>query len=181
MKDAMRVAAGSAALAILLVVTLAGGPAHSEVHENGYLQGVQADPEKSQWHRDPIVGVWNVAVVVTACDSGAPLVTFDAMSVFGADGTFHDTNANNPTIMVRSDAFGRWKHVRGNRYKFAFKVFNFDMGGMYLGYQVIRHNLVLAKDGKSYKSKGTSEFLNPDGSERPPVKVCSETTATRFR
>jgi hypothetical protein len=39
----------------------------------------------------------------------------------------------------------------------------------------------LAKNGNSYRSKGTSEFFNPDGSVRPPVLGCSESTATRFR
>lgn len=75
---------------------------------------------------------------------------------------------------------GSWRY-RTPGYKFGFKVFNFDVAGMYLGYQIVRHDLVLARSGKSYKSKGTSEFFNPDGTTRPPVLGCSETTATRFK
>jgi len=182
MNRVMQVLAGSSALAILMVVTLGVLPANSAVQESSQLQHVKGGSEKSWWFKDPIEGVWNARVVITNCDSGDPIgLPFDAMGIFGAHGAFHDTNSNNPTLMVRSDAFGYWKHVRGNKYRFAFKVFNFDVAGMYLGYQIVRHDVVLAKNGKSYKSEGTSEFFNPDGSVRPPVLGCSESTATRFR
>ena len=146
------------------------------------MQHANAGWETSRRSRDRIQGVWNVSVVRTDCGSGnvvAPL--FDAMAVFAADGIFHDTNANNPTLMVRSDAFGQWEHVRGNKYRFAFRVFNFDVAGMYLGYQVVRHDVVLAKNGESYTSGGTAEFFNPDGTPRQPVLICSGSTATRFK
>lgn len=182
MKRSMQVLAGSSAFVLLMVMMLTGGPAHSGSQESSQLQEARGGLGGSWWFRDPLEGVWNATVVITDCNSGEPLgLTFDAMGVFSAGGTFHDTNANNPVLMVRSDAFGHWKHVRGNKYRFAFKVFNFDVAGMYLGYQIIRHDLVLARNGKSYKSEGTAEFFNPDGSPRPPVRGCSETTATRFR
>ncbi|HEX6260738.1 MAG TPA: hypothetical protein VFZ51_08785 [Woeseiaceae bacterium] len=186
MNRARQILAGSLAfaisLAILISMALAVPPAIGETQESGQLQQVGGGSEKSWWFKDPLEGIWNARVVITNCDSGDPTgLAFDAMGIFGGDGSFHDTNSNNPTLMVRSDAFGYWKHVRGNKYRFAFKVFNFDVAGMYLGYQVVRHDLVLARNGKSYKSKGTSEFFNPDGTERPPVRVCSETTATRFK
>jgi hypothetical protein len=102
------------------------------------------------------------------------------MAMFNANGTFHDTNSNSPTLQVRSDAFGYWKHVRGEKYRFAFKAFHFDLAGMYIGYNIVRHDVVLAGNGKSYTSKGTVEFFAPDGTTRPPVLGCSEATATRF-
>jgi hypothetical protein len=171
MKKAMLGLAGSTLSAMLVAMALAAPPAHADM---------QGKPEKSPSQR--IAGVWDAKVVITDCSSGNPIgLPFDALGVFERDGTFHDTNANNPTMMVRSDALGYWKHVRGNKYRFAFKIFNFDVSGAYLGYQIVRHDLVLARNGKSYTSEGGAEFYNPDGTPRPPVRGCSETTATRFK
>ncbi len=184
MKKSMQVLAASSALTILfaMIVTLTGMPAHSEVQESGQLRQATGSSEKFWRFKDSLVGVWDAKVVITDCSSGNPLgLRFDSLGIFSGDGTFHDTNANNPVVTVRSGAFGHWNHVRGNKYRFAFKTFNFDMAGTYIGYQIVRHELVLARNGKSYESKGTSEFFNPDGSPRPPVKGCSETTATPFK
>lgn len=177
MKRVMQSRAGTSAFAVLVAMAMAltGLPAHADGQANGAAA-------KSGGQKARIGGVWDAKVWVTDCSSGNPVLPpFDALGVFEADGSFHDTNSNNPTLMVRSDAFGYWKHVRGNKFRFAFKLFNFDVAGNYLGYQVVRHDLVLAKDGKSYTSKGGAEFYNPDGTPRVPVTVCSETTATRFK
>jgi len=177
MSKVIRALAGPSILAMLSVLTLAGTSTPGEAQESGQLQPANASASSQR-----IQGVWNVKVSLTDCASGNAFgAPFDAMAVFDGDGAFHDTNANNPTVMVRSDAFGYWKHVRGNRYRFAFRVFNFDMAGMYLGYQVVRHKVFLAADGRTYRSEGTADFFNPDGTPRPPVRGCSASTATRFK
>lgn len=180
MNRAIQVLAGISAFAILVVVMLAS-PARGEGQASSQLQTAKESSAKLWWLRgDPIEGVWSSRVVITDCGSGNPLgLAFDAMSVFGGDGTFHDTNAN--TLTPRSNAFGYWQRVEGNKYRFAFRVFHFDLAGTYLGYQVVRHDVVLARNGESYRSEGTAEFFNPDGTPRPPVLGCSESTATRFQ
>jgi len=181
MNRAMQTLAGSSVLAVLVAVIMAVPPANGATEDGVHY--AKASWDKSWWSSDPIEGVWNVRVVITDCASGNPLgpPPFDAMAMFGANGTFHDTNSNSPMLQVRSDAFGYWKHVRGNKYRFAFKAFHFDLAGMYVGYNIVRHNVVLAGNGKRYTSKGTVEFFNPDGTARPPVLGCSEATATRFK
>lgn len=175
--------AASAVFAILIAVMMAVPPANGAAQDGVQVERAKADWDMLLWSRDRIEGVWNVRVVITDCASGNPLglPPFDAMAMFGANGTFHDTNSNSPMLQVRSDAFGYWKHVSGNKYRFAFKAFHFDLAGMYIGYNIVRHDVVLAGNGKSYRSKGTVEFLNPDGTARPPVIGCSEATATRFK
>lgn len=171
MKQARRVLAASTLSSMLIAMALAALPAHADT------QGKSANSPSQR-----ISGVWDAKVVITDCSSGNPIgLPFDALGVFERDGTFHDTNANNPTLMMRSDTFGYWKHVKGNKYRFAFKLFNFDVAGTYLGYQIVRHDVVLAGNGKSYRSEGGAEFHNPDGTPRPPVRGCSKSTATRFR
>ena len=183
MNRAMQTFAGSSVVAILVAVMLAVPSANGAGQGGVQLQHAKAGWEKSWWSSDPIEGVWNVRVVITDCASGNPIgpPPFDAMAMFNANGTFQDTNSNSPMLQVRSDAFGYWKHIRGKKYRFAFKAFHFDLAGMYIGYNIVRHDVVLSGNGKSYTSKGTVEFFAPDGTARPPVRGCSEATATRFK
>jgi hypothetical protein len=131
----------------------------------------------------PLAGLWNARVTLTNCATGEPLpfpgATFDALAVFERDGTMHDTNANSP--LVRSSAFGTWRQVSGRVYKFAFKHFRFDSAGATpIGSNIVRHRIVLAKNGRSYTSKGTAEFYDVSGIRMLP-DGCSESTATRFK
>lgn len=139
-----------------------------------------ASGESAQASR--MAGLWLVRVTLTNCATGAPLpfpgATFDAMSLFEADGTFHDTNANSP--LLRSQTFGIWEHVEGRHYRFAFRAFQFDSTGtLWTGSQVIRHSVVLSADGMSYTSSGTAEFYDIHGVPMMP-NGCSASTAQRF-
>jgi len=129
-----------------------------------------------------IQGVWNVTVTLTNCLTGVPLpfpgATFDAMSIFEADGTLHDTNANSP--VTRSAAFGQWERTGPLQYRFAFRFFRFDNGGLLTGSQIVRHDVTMSPDGESYVSNGTAEFYDTAGNPTMP-DGCSESVATRFR
>jgi hypothetical protein len=138
----------------------------------------QAAATGHAWFPDPIVGVWNVSVDITNCATGATIASGEAMALFAADGTRHETNATNPAL--RSPAFGTWRRLgkKNNKYQFAFRFFRFDTAGVNLGSQVIRHDLVLSADGTSYFSEGTAEIFDPFGNLI--VIGCSTATATRF-
>jgi hypothetical protein len=135
---------------------------------------------------DRIEGTWDVTVNITLCDSaGLPTDTpvpgispMSALAMFAANGTFHDTNAANPA--TRSVGLGTWRRTGNRTYEFAFKFFRFNPAIGVIGPQIVRHTVVLARDGRSYTSRGTAEFF--DAANNPaPVKGCSTSTATRFR
>lgn len=123
-----------------------------------------------------IEGTWNVRVRITVCATGATITSFDAMGMFGAKGTFHDTNATNPAL--RSQAFGYWEQGSGDQFYFAFRVFRFDPAGNNIGSQIVRHNVVLSPTGNTYTSGGTAEFYDAVGNLT--MTGCSTSTATRF-
>jgi len=130
-----------------------------------------------------LAGLWNVRVTLTNCATGEPLpfpgATLDALALFERDGTMHDTNATSPP--ARSSGFGVWRRVSDRAYKFAFKFFTFDStGATPTGSTVVRHRLVLAKNGNVYSSKGTAEFYDVSGIRQLP-DGCSTSTATRFK
>lgn len=168
-------AAAPALLALLGLVMLVSSPSHGgDTSRARQLHDADEYPEL-WWLPDRIQGVWNVRVNITVCATGATVASFDAMSLFGADGSFLDTNAHNPA--TRSEAFGSWSHVRGRTYRFAFRNFRFDPSGTPLGSQVIRHEVVLAKNGRHYESAGTAEFYDVAGNLTGTG--CSTSTASR--
>ena len=79
------------------------------------------------WFPDPIVSVWNVSVDITNCATGATIASREAMALFAAYGTRHETNATNPAL--RCPTFGNWRHLENNEYQFAFRFFRFDAAG----------------------------------------------------
>jgi hypothetical protein len=106
----------------------------------------------NQPHEQRIKGIWNVRVNITNCladNVPGPIVftSFNAINVFAADGTFLDANSVNPA--TQSTHLGHWRHVRGNRYEFAEKFFLFDAGGLSIGWRIVRHEVVLARDADS--------------------------------
>ena len=136
-----------------------------------------AGASDNPWFSDRIEGTWNVSVDITICASGATITSFDAMAMFAANGSFHDTNATNPAL--RSPGFGYWRHLRRNQYEFAFRFFLFDETGVNIGSQVVRHDAVLSADRTTYSSEGTAELYDPFGNLL--VSGCSNSTATRFQ
>lgn len=140
------------------------------------------DPDAKNYAEDPlfygpkIAGVWKTQVRITNCN-GITLFGFESMGLFGADGTFLDTNVTDPKL--RSSAFGYWDHVQGNQYKFVSRWFRFAEDGTYLGSSVVRHVVVLSLDGLSYESAGSGTMYYPDGTVQSIG--CSEASAQRFK
>jgi hypothetical protein len=125
---------------------------------------------------DRIEGLWTAHVNITVCATGMVITSFDAMALFAANGTFHDTNSVNPAL--RSASFGRWQHLGGNEYEFVFRFFRFDLQGFNEGWSVVRHKVELSADGQAYSSEGTAEFYNVSGGLI--MTGCSDSEATRF-
>ena len=134
------------------------------------------------WSSDRIEGVWLAKVRLTNCATGAtlpfPAATFDAMGVFASNGVFLNTDQNNPA--TKSSNFGNWERTGRHTYRFAFRLFRFDATGLLIGSQIVRHNVVLSHDGRSYTSSGGAEFYDVNGIRMLP-DGCSRTTATRFK
>ena len=132
--------------------------------------------------QERIEGVWLAKVTITNCATGEALpfpgAKFDAMGVFGSNGTLHNTDQNNPTL--RSETFGYWERTGRNTYRFAFRFFRFDSTGLLTGSQIVRHNIVLSRDGLTYSSSGTAEFYDVNGIRMLP-DGCSKASGTRFK
>jgi hypothetical protein len=167
---------GKCVFALMSVVLFAQVSAFSQESKFEPRDNPDAKSSEGTLSINRIEGTWNVRVRATICATGATITSFDAMGMFGAKGTFHDTNATNPAL--RSAGFGYWERTSGDQYYFAFKYFRFDPAGNNIGSTIVRHNVVLSPTGNTYTSSGTSEFYDAAGNLT--MTGCSTSTAARF-
>jgi hypothetical protein len=137
----------------------------------------QATPNGGAGFGDPIVGTWNVVVDIYNCSTGNPIATgSQALALFNADGTRHETAASNPAL--RTPGYGNWSRVQKNEYEFAFKFYRFNATGAHIGSTSVHHELFMSADQSSYYSEGVAEFFDPANVFL--FAACSSATATRF-
>jgi hypothetical protein len=145
-----------------------------------WLVGIDIAAATGHRSGNRIVGVWSVRVDITNCIDEKPgsvvFASFDATNIFAADGTFLDANSQSP--VTQSAHLGYWRHVRGAKYEFAVKFFQFDASGANTGWRVVRHDVVLSRSGVSFASGGTAETFDPEGNVI--ATGCSISTGIRF-
>lgn len=121
-----------------------------------------------------LVGVWDTLVTIRNCSDGSALATFPALGRFESGGTMTNQDVGN----IRTPVPGVWAFVGPDRYKFAFKAFQYGSDGAYNGYLIVRHDVSMAFHGNEYTSEGTVTIYSPTGAELG--SGCSTTVATRM-
>jgi len=99
------------------------------------------------------------------------------MTTFMEGGTLLDSTSGIPQAL-KTPGQGVWSHLRKKTFSFVIKSFNFDAGGNFTGWTIIRHEANLNSEATEYESAGTSEIYNANGNL--VFTGCSTTTATRL-
>ena len=110
---------------------------------------------------DPVEGVWESALTVKDCTSGAVLATFKGQSVLHRGGTLSADNSQ-PTV-TRGAAFGTWKRGTGNAYTSTLVFMRFNPDMTLAGTQKVVRSFTLAADGNSLTGTNTAQIINTAG------------------
>jgi hypothetical protein len=135
---------------------------------------VSAQSEKARGNR--IVGLWEVVVENRVCD-GPTIGTFRGLHKFELGGTAQTVPSTNP--MNLSAHVGVWNHLGQNNYNLAFKMWRFDPDGNYIGWVVVRFDIVI--DEQAETSVGAGLALLYDTAGNIVGSGCPTFTGTRFR
>jgi hypothetical protein len=127
-------------------------------------------------YQNRIVGVWDVQVTTFNCSTGATLASFRGLHKYELGGTAQIVPATNPTAL--SAHVGVWKHVRGNDYQLAFKMFRFDAAGNNIGWQIVRFDVAINEDATQEAGSGQAEVFDANGNK--VATTCPAFTGTRF-
>jgi hypothetical protein len=132
-----------------------------------------AQSENARGNR--IVGLWDVVVENRICD-GPAIGTFRGLHKFELGGTAQTVPSTNP--MNLSAHMGIWKHLGQNNYNLAFKMWRFDPAGNYIGWIVVRFDIVIDEEAET--SVGTGLSLVYDTAGNIVGSGCPIITGTRF-
>jgi len=132
-------------------------------------QSVQAHPNR-------IVGLWDARITNFDCNTGAPLFSFRGLHKYELGGTVQVVPATNPALL--SAHVGVWRHVQGNNYQLAFKMFRFDAAGNSVGWNVVKFDVAINEDATAEAGSGQSEVLDSNGNK--VATTCPAFTGTRF-
>ena len=110
---------------------------------------------------DPVEGVWESALTVKDCTSGAVLATFKGQSVLHRGGTLSADNSQ-PTV-TRGAAYGTWKRGTGNAYTSTLVFMRFNPDTTLAGTQKVVRSFTLAADGNSLMGTNTAQIINTAG------------------
>ena len=127
---------------------------------------------------DPIEGVWESAVTIRDCSTGAPLRAFKGLSVLHRGGTASATN-NNPPASA-GPAFGTWRATgTPASYTAAFRLLRFNPDGTYAGAQNLTRTLKLEADRNSMTGTISAELIDP-ANNVVGAPICGVETAVRI-
>ncbi len=110
---------------------------------------------------DPVEGVWESALTVKDCASGAVLATFKGQAVLHRGGTMSADNSQ-PTV-TRGAAYGTWKRGAGNAYTSTLVFMRFNPDSTLAGTQKVVRTFTLAADGNSLTGTNTAQIINTAG------------------
>ena len=125
---------------------------------------------------DPIEGVWESAVSIKDCASGAVVRSFKGEGLFHRGGSLTADNSLPPA--TRGTSFGAWKRDSGAAYTAKFRFLRFNPDGTLAGSQRIARTIALAADGNSFTGTITGQVL--DNAEVVLQPVCGSETAVRI-
>ncbi len=135
------------------------------------------DPGRSLKDRQSrIVGVWDVEVVVSNCETNATLFTFLAMHSYTAGGTGQVVPATNPANT--SAHMMIWRHIAGNTYQMAFKMYRYDANGVAVGWTVVSNEVSINNNATEYVGGGVAEAFDLNGNFQ--FASCPAFTGARF-
>ena len=142
---------------------------------------VQANDDGGRFQPVPqLQGVWLSQITIRDCVSGNTLAgPFPGMISFQTGGTIGESGPSLPNS-ARGPGYGVWRRTGRDTFSETLTFQRFDLGGIFLGTQVIHATPKVANDSQSYVgSGGTFEVKDPLGSVI--ATGCSYATGIRFR
>ena len=99
----------------------------------------------------PIVGVWNVAVTVVNCQTGALIRNVHAVQMFQPDGAFSETASSG----TRGSSIGTWSRHEGQAYSANYFFFRYNPDGSFASFAKAVNNITVSPDGSEFSVTAT--------------------------
>ena len=112
----------------------------------------QVDAAKAQAQKGaPIVGVWDVAVTVVNCQTGALIRNVHSVQLFQPDGAFSETTNTG----TRGSSIGYWYRQDGQVYGAAYSFFRYNADLSFASFAKAANTITLSPDGSQFSVTAT--------------------------
>ena len=122
----------------------------------------------------PIVGVWDVAVTVVNCQTGAVIRNVHAVQMYQTDGTFSETT----NTASRGSSVGYWFRQENLIYGANYFFFRYNPDGTFASFAKAVNTITLSPDGSGFKV--TATIQDYDASKNLITTGCVTQTAQRL-
>ena len=99
----------------------------------------------------PITGVWNVAVTVVNCQTGALIRNVSSVQMYQPDGAFSETTS----IGTRGSSMGYWYRQEGQIYGANYFFFRYNADGSFASFAKAVNTITLSPDGSQFSVTAT--------------------------
>jgi len=109
----------------------------------------ESTPLRVSW-AVPIVGVWDVAVTVVNCQTGALIRNIHTVQLYQSDGTFSETTSSG----ARGSSIGYWYRQQRN-YEARYFFFRYNPDGSFASFAKAANTITVNNDGNQFSVKAT--------------------------
>jgi len=138
----------------------------------------QVDAAQAQAHRAgagaPIVGVWDVAVTVVNCQTGALIRNVHSVQMYQPDGAFSETTSTGS----RGSSVGYWYRQEGQTYGASYFFFRYNADGSFASFAKAANTITLSPDGSQFSV--TATIQDYDANKNLLSSGCVTQTAKRL-
>ena len=121
-----------------------------------------------------IVGIWNVAVTVVNCHTGAVLRRVHSVQMYQPDGAFSEI----ASIGTRGSSIGSWSHQQGQDYSAHYFFFRYNPDGTFASFARAVNSITLSPDGSEFSV--TATIQDYDANNNLLSTGCVTQTASRL-
>jgi uncharacterized protein (DUF2147 family) len=122
----------------------------------------------------PIVGVWDVAVTVVNCQTGALIRNVHSVQMFQPDGAFSETTNTG----TRGSSLGYWYRQEGQVYGAGYSFFRYNADGSFASFAKAANTITLSSDGNQFNV--TATIQDYDATNNLLTTGCVTQTAKRL-
>ena len=142
----------------------------------GFAQ--QADETQAKAQRAgaaaPITGVWNVAVTVVNCQTGALIRNVRSVQMYQPDGAFSEITGGG----TRGSSIGYWYHQSGQIYGASYFFYRYNADGSFASFAKADNQITLSPDGTQFTVNAT--INDYDANDKLLSTGCVTQTAKRL-
>jgi hypothetical protein len=121
-----------------------------------------------------LVGVWDVAVTVVNCQTGALIRNVRSVQKYQPDGAFSETTS----IGTRGSSVGYWYRQEGQLYGAAYFFFRYNADGSFASFAKAANQITLGPDGNQFSV--TATINDYDANDKLLSTGCVTQTAKRL-